>query len=108
MPAAFNETIYLRIFLLTIQVGVIGIVFILCLVISSELSNSESDGAENLAFCGVVDTYPVKYTGSSFLIDSTANPRLGKKLWNANICGSCHNKNMKANATGPALGTGQK
>lgn len=28
----------------------------------------------------------------------------GKSLWNANVCGSCHNKNMKDNATGPALG----
>ena len=28
----------------------------------------------------------------------------GKALWNANVCGSCHNKNMKDKATGPALG----
>jgi len=28
----------------------------------------------------------------------------GKTLWNANGCGSCHNKNMKDDATGPALG----
>lgn len=32
------------------------------------------------------------------------DPAIGKKLWNENICGSCHNKNMKADATGPALG----
>ncbi|MEL6276417.1 MAG: hypothetical protein AAFU03_15055, partial [Bacteroidota bacterium] len=31
------------------------------------------------------------------------DPKLGKALWNENICGSCHNKNMKADATGPAL-----
>jgi len=30
--------------------------------------------------------------------------RLGKKAWNANVCGSCHNKSMKDDATGPALG----
>ncbi len=30
--------------------------------------------------------------------------RLGKNAWNANVCGSCHNKNMKDDATGPALG----
>ena len=29
--------------------------------------------------------------------------RLGKKVWNANVCGSCYNKNMKDDATGPAL-----
>ncbi|MBC6996550.1 c-type cytochrome [Neolewinella lacunae] len=28
----------------------------------------------------------------------------GKALWNANGCGSCHNRNMKDNSTGPALG----
>ena len=28
----------------------------------------------------------------------------GKALWNANVCGSCHNKDMKSDATGPALG----
>ena len=28
----------------------------------------------------------------------------GRALWNANNCGSCHNKNMKDNAIGPALG----
>ncbi len=30
--------------------------------------------------------------------------KVGKNLWNANGCGSCHNKNMKDNLTGPALG----
>lgn len=30
--------------------------------------------------------------------------KTGKNLWNANACGSCHNKNMKDKATGPALG----
>ncbi|NJC25179.1 c-type cytochrome [Neolewinella antarctica] len=28
----------------------------------------------------------------------------GKALWQSNVCGSCHNKNMKDPATGPALG----
>jgi len=28
---------------------------------------------------------------------------VGKRLWNANSCGSCHNKSMKDDATGPAL-----
>ena len=28
----------------------------------------------------------------------------GKALWNANVCGSCHNKDMKSDMTGPALG----
>ncbi|NJO87090.1 MAG: cytochrome c [Lewinella sp.] len=32
------------------------------------------------------------------------DPVKGKALWNEHICGSCHNKNMKANLTGPALG----
>ncbi|MEM6770538.1 MAG: cytochrome c [Bacteroidota bacterium] len=27
----------------------------------------------------------------------------GKKIWNANGCGACHNKSMTVNATGPAL-----
>ena len=27
----------------------------------------------------------------------------GKKVWNANGCGACHNKNMTTDATGPAL-----
>lgn len=30
--------------------------------------------------------------------------KLGKTTWNANGCGSCHNKTMKDNSTGPALG----
>jgi len=36
--------------------------------------------------------------------ESSDLSRLGKKVWNANVCGSCHNKNMKDDATGPALG----
>lgn len=32
------------------------------------------------------------------------DPKVGKALWNENGCGSCHNKNMKDNSTGPALG----
>ncbi|MEM8583602.1 MAG: c-type cytochrome [Bacteroidota bacterium] len=32
------------------------------------------------------------------------DPALGKSVWNANVCGSCHNANMVANMTGPALG----
>ncbi len=33
-----------------------------------------------------------------------ADPKVGKKLWNENSCGACHNKNMVSDATGPALG----
>ncbi|MEM6395625.1 MAG: c-type cytochrome [Bacteroidota bacterium] len=32
------------------------------------------------------------------------DPALGKTVWNANACGSCHNANMAAKMTGPALG----
>ncbi|MEM6878480.1 MAG: c-type cytochrome [Bacteroidota bacterium] len=32
------------------------------------------------------------------------DPAVGKTVWNANACGSCHNNNMVANMTGPALG----
>lgn len=98
-----DRTIYLRIFLLTIQVGVIGIVFLLGLVVSSELKQSEKNKPEEQFFCGVIDVYPVRYRGNSPLIDSTADVRLGKKIWNKNTCGSCHNRNMKNDATGPAL-----
>ncbi|NJC28136.1 c-type cytochrome [Neolewinella antarctica] len=45
------------------------------------------------SYCAVVDP-----TGSTEL------GRRGKTIWNANVCGSCHNKNMRDDATGPALG----
>ena len=36
--------------------------------------------------------------------DGAGDPALGAALWKANVCGSCHNGNMKDNLTGPALG----
>ncbi|MEM7573759.1 MAG: c-type cytochrome [Bacteroidota bacterium] len=36
--------------------------------------------------------------------EGSGDPDLGKSVWNANVCGSCHNKNMRADMTGPALG----
>lgn len=101
---AHLSTIYLRIFMLTIQAGAIGIVFLLGLIVSSDLKNQEKSNEEVQAFCGVTDQTPTRWYGSSNpLIDSLANPRMGKQLWNEHICGSCHNKNMKSDATGPAL-----
>lgn len=36
--------------------------------------------------------------------EGEGDPDKGKALWKANVCGSCHNNNMVANMTGPALG----
>ena len=35
--------------------------------------------------------------------ETSGDYRKGKTLWNANACGSCHAKDMKTDATGPAL-----
>lgn len=102
--STLKQPIYLRIFLVSVHTGVIGIVFLLALVMSAEWNKPVEENLTGQGFCGVVSPPEQLYRGDSPLIDSTADARLGKKLWNANICGSCHNKNMISEATGPALG----
>jgi len=69
-------------------------ILILSLLISDSLSPSLpiTEAEENIAFCGVNSG---KYTGEEIV--------LGKAIFKAN-CAMCHNKNMRDDLTGPALG----
>lgn len=37
------------------------------------------------------------------VVDSLPDPNRGKLLWKQNVCGACHNSNMRDDMTGPAL-----
>lgn len=75
---------------------VAAIVFTLCLVAGYTLS------LDNLP-PGQYTGETVGWCGTGGNVDE-GDYTLGKKVWNINGCGACHNKNMVDNATGPALG----
>jgi len=55
----------------------------------------------SIGYCGtssLVNRIPKKYN-----VSETVNVERGKKIFKAN-CAACHNKNMKDDLTGPALG----
>jgi cytochrome c2 len=58
------------------------------------------------ALSGVPAEEPTPGLAAGFVPDYAPDGsyQLGKKVWNTNVCGACHNKNMKDDATGPALG----
>ncbi len=73
----------------TLFLFLVIVIFNMVLFSSFDVPNETE---ESIAFCGVVSSYPSHIDGG-----------LGKKLFKAN-CASCHNKNMKSDMTGPALG----
>ena len=69
---------------------------LLFIVVLSYNSYAQSELQET-GFCGVSDH------NYSMVQDSLPSAAKGSDLWNENACGACHNKNMKVDATGPAL-----
>lgn len=48
---------------------------------------------------------PLAWCGTGNISDEFGGEyAAGKKVWNSNGCGACHNKSMATDATGPALG----
>lgn len=83
---------HVKLFLPLLYTGTFGILFFLALLAGYTLNQqSIAEAAEPVAFCGT--------------ISPSASPAFqqGKNVWNANACGSCHNKDMKSEAIGPAL-----
>ena len=61
---------------------------------------SSSDDQENNAFCAVIASRPAHYLIQH---NDTINFNIGKSQFR-NLCASCHNKSMKDDMVGPALG----
>lgn len=84
---------YTRLFLPILYTSILAILFLLALVAGYTLSQEKLTEPVQLIDSGGVSTA------------ASADPvfKAGKAIWNANACGSCHNKDMKSNSTGPAL-----
>lgn len=82
----------LRMLLNLLYAAVAMILLILTITLGYALGGAPEAAEESVACCGTPSPDP----------DSPVY--LGKNTWNANACGSCHNKNMKDDMTGPALG----
>ncbi len=65
------------------------------ILITSPLTTPEDD-----AFCVVVDSHSQHYLAAK---NDTINLDIGKEQFR-NLCASCHNKNMRDDLFGPALG----
>ena len=78
----------------------VSLLFILLIVFGFTLIKKDSKNAikESGAFCGVISP---KYNYGEET--ETIKVSLGKSLFKSN-CAQCHNKNMKDDLTGPALG----
>lgn len=84
---------YARLFLPILYTSILAILFLLALVAGYTLSQEKL-------------TEPVPFIDSGGVgTAASADPvfKAGKTIWNANACGSCHNRDMKSISTGPAL-----
>lgn len=81
---------YLKWLVISLEWGVLAIVSTL-LFIGGYATQSAGKIVEDEVTCGVINDY------SDELVQT------GKRIWNANVCGACHNKNMRTDAIGPAL-----
>ena len=78
-----------------LQTAAVSLLLLFIAVVSYN-SYAQSELQET-GVCGVSDhNYPM-------VPDSLPSAAKGQDLWNENACGACHNKNMKVDATGPAL-----
>lgn len=72
----------------------LAILILLSVMIGYGISSAPPTPEETNFYCGVTNppgvTEDASYTN-------------GKKVWNANGCGACHNKSMQDDAVGPAL-----
>ena len=78
-----------------------------CLFVVSAPAFAQDDAADEVTAESLVEEDPATSAAAPTAggVEAGAGDYgKGKSLWNANICGSCHNKNMKDDATGPALG----
>lgn len=82
-----------RYLLSLLYASVFGILFILSLVVGYGLS--VDDSLHSVTASAGVASIAVKAVPPEI--------KLGRAIWNANGCGSCHALNMKDNSTGPAL-----
>lgn len=83
----------LRSSILLLQTSILAILFTLAMVAGYTLS--------------LQDSVPGATAGAGQISGQAATPpplAPGKIVWRKNGCAACHNKNMKDNATGPALG----
>ncbi|MEM9258069.1 MAG: cytochrome c [Bacteroidota bacterium] len=86
---------HLRNSLILLQAAILAILFLLSLVAGYTLAlNQASEPVNEMIHQDVEDKNEQSYQ----------QVKQGKTLWNANSCGACHNKNMKDDATAPALG----
>ncbi|WP_425422240.1 c-type cytochrome [Phaeodactylibacter xiamenensis] len=88
-----------------VQLTVIGLLFFLsiCGFLIYENENKKvEERTERVAFCGVGSLRKVRSIHDTIKVEY-ANIDLGKTLFR-NYCATCHNKNMKDDLTGPALG----
>jgi len=77
-----------------------------CLFLGSFYAHAQGEQAEELTAESIVQDDPATSAAAPVgdVAEGGGDYGKGKALWNANVCGSCHNKNMKDDATGPALG----
>ena len=83
----------LRSSILLLQTSILAILFTLAMVAGYTLSLPDASGGAT--------------AGAENVSGQAATPpplAPGKIVWRKNGCAACHNKNMKDNATGPALG----
>ncbi|TXF89071.1 cytochrome c [Neolewinella aurantiaca] len=75
--------------------GVFGILFILSLLAGYTLAEEQP--------VAIMATTTAASRTAPEAQQASAAYTIGRRVWNANACGSCHNKNMKDDMTGPAL-----
>ncbi len=78
-----------------------------CLLLGNFTAFSQGEQAEETTAESIVQDEPATSAAGDAaggVAAGAGDYAKGKSLWNANVCGSCHNKNMKDDATGPALG----
>lgn len=85
---------------MVLQLGTIALLLLFVAVFWREQQIQEEQ-EEKGGFCGVVaPTFVRTYRPPEGM---EADVSRGKHIWNENACGSCHKKDMKTDATGPAL-----
>ena len=79
-----------------------------CLLLGGAPAFAQDEAAEETTAESLVEEDPATSAAAPAAAGGVApgagDYAKGKSLWNANVCGSCHNKSMKDDATGPALG----
>ena len=80
---------------------------LLCLLLLGGVNAfAQGDPADEVTPESIVDGDPAVSAAAPVgaVAPGEGDYKKGKSLWNANACGSCHVKDMKTDATGPALG----